>query len=46
MEDNSESVMVEDGAECTLEIENTTTWEESIWYFNFIIYHDEAMQVK
>ena len=46
MEGNYETVMVKDGAECTLEIENTTTWEESIWYFNFIIYHDEAMQVK
>ena len=46
MEDNSETVMVEDGAECTLEIENTTDWAGSIWYFNYTIYHDQAMQVK
>ena len=46
MEDNSEIVMVEDGAECTLEIENTTDWSGSIWYFNYTIYHDQAMQVK
>ena len=46
MEDNFETLMVEDGAECTLEIENTPNWDESIWYFNYTIYHDEAMQVK
>ena len=46
MEDNSEIVMVEDGAECTLKIENTTDWKKSIWYFNYTIYHDKAMQVK
>ena len=46
MEDNSETVMVRDGAECTLEIENTPNWDESIWYFNYTIYHDKDMQVK
>ena len=46
MEDNSEIVMMEDGAECTLKIENTSNLDESIWYFNYTIYHDEAMQVK
>ena len=45
MEDNFEIVMVEDGAECVLEIENTTRWDESIWYLNYTIYHDQAMQV-
>ena len=35
MEDNSETVMIKDGAERTLEIENTTDWRESIWYFNY-----------
>ena len=50
MEDNSEIVMVENGAECTLIIENITDfssqyWDESIWYFNYTIYHDKAMQV-
>ena len=46
MENNSETVMVEDGAECTLEIENTTDARKSLWYINYTIYHDEAMQVK
>ena len=54
MEDNSETVIVEDGAECTLEIENTTNWDESIWYFNYTIYYDsdlhglidEAIRIK
>ena len=46
MEDNSETAMVKDGAECTLKIENTTDWDKSIWYFNYTIYHDEAMEVK
>ena len=47
MEDNYETVMVEDGATCTLEIENTTTtWNQPFWYINYTIYHDEAMQVN
>ena len=32
MEDNSETVMVEDGAECTLQIENTTDWDGTNQY--------------
>ena len=50
MEDQYEVVMVEDGAKCTLDIENITTdatyIEEPIWYINYTIYHDEAMHVK
>ena len=32
IEDNSETVMVEDGAECTLQIENTTDWDGTNQY--------------
>ena len=64
MEGNSETVMVEDGAECTLEIQNTTSTAggctlviqntttflsrsiDVIWFFNYTIYHDKAMEVK
>ena len=46
MENNSETLMVEDGAECTLKIENTTDWDKSLWYFSYTIYHDDAMQVN
>ena len=47
MEGNLETVMVEDGAECTLEIENILNWySRPVWYLNYTIYHDEAMQVK
>ena len=54
MEGNFQTVWVEDGAECTLEIENENTgiWDprlpvtpEPIWYLNYIIYHDKAMRV-
>ena len=49
MEDNYETVMVEDGAECTLEIEKATRLadaREPLWYINYTIYHDEAMKVN
>lgn len=46
MDGKSEVVMVEDGSDCFLDIDNvTTTLEESIWYINYTIYHDKAMQV-
>ena len=46
MEGHFETVMVEDGAECTFEIKNNERGNEPIWFFNYSIYHDEAMQVK
>jgi hypothetical protein len=51
MTNQSHTVYVNDGADCNLNIQNTTDStiklsNKSIWYVNYTIYHDDRSDIK
>jgi hypothetical protein len=46
MATKSETVMVADGADCSLRIKNTTSGPVDIWYVNYTVFHGDKTSIE
>ena len=46
MEDKTETIMVNDGADCTITIRNVTDGYDAIWYVSYTIFHGDKGSVE